>query len=69
MINKTYTIIRHKEDKNVFGYIHSKNPDGTFNICFRMREFSPSPKHLYRHTPEYLDNYYLVHGETKWNIQ
>lgn len=69
MLNLEFNAIRSREVKNVKGYIHSENPDGTLNVCFNLSTIYPQAKHLHRYTKEYLEKYYVHDGTTKWVVK
>ena len=65
-MDKEFNSIKSKEIKNIRGYVHSKNADGTLNVCFNMGSYAPKPNHLHRYTEAYLEKYYQVDGKIKW---
>ena len=68
MMEQEFNVIKSKEIKSVSGYLHSKNEDGTFNVCFNFNTISPKPRHMHRYTAEYLDKYYKMEGTVKWSL-
>jgi hypothetical protein len=68
-VNRVYNVIRNKEIKHIYAYLHSQNEDGSFNVCFNLNAIEPSPKHLHRYGKSYLDEFYILTGETiKWSL-
>lgn len=66
---REYNVIRSKEMKQHKGFLHSQNPDGSFNVCFNLNSINPAPKHLHRYQPSYLEEFYELTGETiRWSL-
>lgn len=63
---KEFTLIKSREVSSIYGYIHSENSDGTYNVCFNTKTFFPSSKSLFRYTKEHLDTYYTPDGTVKF---
>jgi hypothetical protein len=68
MIDKSFNLVHSKEIKNITGYIHSQNTDGSLNICFNLNTINPKPWHLHRYQEDYLEKYYRVEGILKWSV-
>ena len=68
MIEQEFNIVKSKEVRSVRAYIHSKNVDGTLNLCFNLNTINPRLVHFHRYTQEYLDMYYESDGTMRWRI-
>lgn len=68
MIEQTFNVVKSKEVKNIRAYIHSKNEDGTLNLCFNLNIINPQPHHSHRYTRDYLEMYYEADGTVKWRM-
>ena len=69
MIDKEYNLIKSKEIKTLIGYIHSKNSNGSFNVCFNLNTMEPKPKHLHIYQENYLEKYYQLDGVLRWKLK
>jgi hypothetical protein len=67
-VDKEYCRIRSKELKYLTGYLHSQNPDGSFNVCFNLNTVNPLSRHLHRYEKSYLDEFYTLDGVIKWQL-
>lgn len=68
-VDREYNVIKSREIKHLKGFIHSKNPDGSFNVCFNLNLINPAPKNLHKYHPAYLEKFYEFDGTTiKWSL-